>query len=286
MQRGETLGGLAQRYNVPAARIVQANNLKRPYALRTGQVLAIPGRPSPAPQLVAPTPVQLPSPSPLPSQAPAPVEEAVLTAALPPPRPSEVPSTVAAEMPAPAPPRPEREVVVASADAEMTLPATRPAPSALPAPTTDPEALRRAQHESPPALSGQGFAWPVSGKIVSSFGDKPNGQRNDGINIGGKAGTPVLAAENGVVIFADSSLSGFGQMLMVRHAKGYTTLYAHLDAFDVALGDRVRRGQKIAELGSTGDVRSPQLHFEIREGAKAVPPTAKLVSAKNQVASR
>lgn len=286
VRRGETLGGLAQRYDVPQARIVQANKLRRPYALQIGQVLAIPGRPAPVPRPASPS---LPASTPQPNPPILPAAQ-VQVAELPAPRPSPQPIAASAAITAadlePAVARPAPEVVVASAASDLPLPAARPAPAALPMPSTDPDALRRAQLERPPALSGQGFVWPVRGKVVSTFGDKPNGQRNDGINIGGKAGTSVLAAENGVVIFADSSLSGFGQMLMVRHAKGYTTLYAHLDSFDVALGDKVRRGQKIAELGSTGDVRTPQLHFEIRDGAKAVSPTAKLVSLKNEVASR
>ena len=167
------------------------------------------------------------------------------------------------------------------------LPVPRPAGEpqlAIAAPAADEvqdealrEATRRAAETRPAPLSGDGFLWPVAGEVLDGFGDKPNGMRNDGINIGAASGTPVRAAEHGVVVYAGSTIPGFGNMLLVRHADGFTTAYAHNGELLVAVGDRVRRGQTIATVGATGDVTSPQLHFELRLGAKAVDPARHLV---------
>lgn len=143
----------------------------------------------------------------------------------------------------------------------------------------------RAAQTKPPSLSGDGFLTPVRGTIVSTFGDKPNGTRNDGVNISAAAGTPVLAAENGVVIYAGDRIPGLGRMILMRHAQGYTTLYAHAQSLLRELGDVVERGQKIATVGATGQVRSPQLHFELREGRVAIDPTPWLEAAPTKVAS-
>lgn len=118
--------------------------------------------------------------------------------------------------------------------------------------------------------------WPVRGRVVSAFGDKPDGRRNDGVNIEAPAGTPVLAADNGVVVYAGSAISGFGNMLLLKHSQGLITAYAHVASLDVHVGDVVRRGQRVATVGSSGDVRSPQLHFELRNGQKAVDPFTRL----------
>lgn len=123
----------------------------------------------------------------------------------------------------------------------------------------------------PPTLSG-GFLKPVDGRIISGFGAKKNGLHNDGINIAIPAGTPVRAAENGVVVYAGNDLPGFGNLLLVRHGNGYVTAYAHTQSFLVKQGSRVKRGQVIAKSGRSGNVSEPQLHFEIRRGSRAINP--------------
>ncbi|MFD2207484.1 peptidoglycan DD-metalloendopeptidase family protein [Kiloniella antarctica] len=125
--------------------------------------------------------------------------------------------------------------------------------------------------------SASNFLRPVNGKIISTFGPKPGGIHNDGMNIEAKKGTTVKAAENGVVVYAGSELKGFGQMLLVKHSDGWVTAYAHTDQLLVGRGQRVKRGQAIAKVGSTGNVSKPQLHFEIRKGSEAVNP-AKLIT--------
>jgi murein DD-endopeptidase MepM/ murein hydrolase activator NlpD len=128
-----------------------------------------------------------------------------------------------------------------------------------------------------PAPRGSGkFLWPVNGKVVSVFGLKDGGQHNDGINIAAPLGTPVRAAENGVVVYAGNELRGFGNLLLIRHADGWVSAYAHCDALLVKRGDQVKRGQVIARVGQTGAVSSPQLHFELRKSGQAVDPTAEL----------
>ena len=106
-----------------------------------------------------------------------------------------------------------------------------------------------------------------------------NGQRNDGINLALPEGTPVHAAEDGVVAYAGSELKGYGNLVLVRHSNGFVTAYAHASEILVKRGDQVRRGQVIAKSGQTGNVTSPQLHFEIRKGSAPVDPTQYLPGA-------
>ncbi len=128
-----------------------------------------------------------------------------------------------------------------------------------------------------PAIHGNGkFLWPVNGKIVSPFGPKDGGLHNDGINIAAPLGTPIHAADNGVVVYAGNELRGFGNLLLVRHVDGWVSAYAHCDALLVKRGDNVKRGQVIARVGQSGNVTSPQLHFELRRGAEAVDPLPQL----------
>lgn len=124
------------------------------------------------------------------------------------------------------------------------------------------------------------FRWPLKGRVISSFGPKPSGSRNDGINIAVPEGTNVLSAENGVVAYAGNELKGYGNLVLIRHDGGWVTAYAHNKELFVKRGDRVARGKVIAKAGSTGSVNSPQLHFEIRKGADAVDPMKYLGRSK------
>jgi murein DD-endopeptidase MepM/ murein hydrolase activator NlpD len=124
-----------------------------------------------------------------------------------------------------------------------------------------------------------GFRWPVRGRVIQAFGPKPNGLQNDGINLAVPEGTPVKAAEDGVVAYAGNELKGYGNLVLVRHANGFVTAYAHAADILVKRGDTVKRGQVIAHSGQTGNVTSPQLHFEIRKGATPVDPAQYLNGA-------
>ena len=124
----------------------------------------------------------------------------------------------------------------------------------------------------PPDRAKAKFAWPVNGRVMNKFGSAGGGRHNDGINIKVAEGTFVRAAENGVVAYAGNELKGFGNLLLVKHADGWITAYAHNKEFLVKRGDTVKRGQPMAKAGKTGNAKEPQLHFEIRRGTKAVDP--------------
>jgi murein DD-endopeptidase MepM/ murein hydrolase activator NlpD len=124
----------------------------------------------------------------------------------------------------------------------------------------------------PMPRSGETFRRPVEGLVISKFGPKEDGTYNDGINIAVPRGTPVKAAENGVVTYVGTEIAGFGNLILIRHADDYVTAYAHNDEVKVKRCDVVRRGQEIATAGATGSVSKPQLHFEIRKNSKPVDP--------------
>ena len=115
--------------------------------------------------------------------------------------------------------------------------------------------------------------WPVHGHILASYGVAAGGTQNDGINIAAPAGTAVVAADAGVVAYAGNELRGYGNLVLIKHANGWMTAYAHNSAVLVKRGETVRRGQTIARIGATGAVGRPQLHFEIRHGTRALDPS-------------
>jgi murein DD-endopeptidase MepM/ murein hydrolase activator NlpD len=143
----------------------------------------------------------------------------------------------------------------------------------------DPHEHAKPSGPSTPAKTSGHFVWPVRGQIISGFGRRANGVHNDGINIAAEPGSAVKAAEAGVVVYAGNELAGYGNLLLIRHANGFVTAYAHNKKLLVDKGATVRQGQTIALVGSTGDVDRPQLHFEIRKGDRAVDPGHYLESA-------
>ena len=104
------------------------------------------------------------------------------------------------------------------------------------------------------------------------FGPRGGGLHNDGINILARKGTAVRAAENGMVAYSGNELRGFGNLLLIKHTGGWMSAYAHNAKLLVRAGQKVRRGQTIARVGATGSVLRPQLHFELRRGARVVNP--------------
>ena len=128
----------------------------------------------------------------------------------------------------------------------------------------------------PPARKGSLFIWPVKGKLISRFGAKGRGLHNDGVNIMAPKGTVVRSAGSGVVAYAGNELRGFGNLLLIKHSNGWVTAYAHNEILIVHRGDKVKKGQAVARVGSSGNVIRPQLHFEIRKGNKAVDPILKI----------
>ncbi|HEX2759476.1 MAG TPA: peptidoglycan DD-metalloendopeptidase family protein [Rhizomicrobium sp.] len=134
-----------------------------------------------------------------------------------------------------------------------------------------------------PAAGAPVFVWPVSGRVLSEFGATNTGGRNDGINIAAPLGTPIRASAAGFITYAGDELKGYGNLVLVKHAGGYTTAYAHADRLVVVKGDYVASGQVIGYAGETGDVASPQLHFEIRSSTTPVNPRSYLTTASASI---
>jgi murein DD-endopeptidase MepM/ murein hydrolase activator NlpD len=126
-----------------------------------------------------------------------------------------------------------------------------------------------------PKMSGADkFRWPASGKVIVDFG----ASKGTGINIEVPEGAAVRAAENGTVIYVGSGVEGYGNLILIRHANGYVSAYAHLKGMAVTKGQNVNRGDNIGQAGMTGSVNRPQLHFELRKGATPVDPLPLLAS--------
>jgi len=252
---GDTVYALSRRHRVSVRAIIEANNLKPPYHLRVGQRVVLPrdrrhvvrkgetlygiARAYGVDSYVLASANRLQSPYAL-----------VVGQDL------RIPRSGAGS-------RPSTSVATAPTGVVTAGPVPPPArPSAVPAPSGGPPS----------------FIWPVKGKVISRFGAKSAGLHNDGINIAAPRGTPVRAAEAGVVAYAGNELRGFGNLLLIRHADGWVTAYAHNEALLVARGDKVRKGQEVARVGSTGGVSRPQLHFELRKGDRAIDPIKRLRS--------
>ncbi len=183
-----------------------------------------------------------------------------------------IPGGAKAPAVAQAEPTAQEEIADNSVDAP---PIKKVAPLALPKEQAAPEQVAQAATDAP-ALS---MRWPVKGKVISEFGAKPNGLKNEGINIAVPEGTSIRAAEGGVVAYAGNELKGYGNLILLRHEGGYVTAYAHAKTLNVKRGDVVKRGDIIAISGQTGAVQSPQLHFEVRKGASALNPYKYLSSS-------
>ena len=119
------------------------------------------------------------------------------------------------------------------------------------------------------------FAWPVDGRVSSHFGMRRN-HHHDGLDISAPRGTPVYAAAAGRVIHADSTLHGYGKMIIIKHSDRYSTVYAHNDELFVRVGQFVERGERIALVGRTGRASSPHLHFEVRYDGQPRDPLGQL----------
>jgi murein DD-endopeptidase MepM/ murein hydrolase activator NlpD len=184
---------------------------------------------------------------------------------------------------------PVAERPVAAAAPQVTKPLTVPAEKIASGPAQNARIATPETHtttESLPAQTAEAagsqpsFRWPVKGRIITAFGAKTNGGQNDGINLAVPEGTPIKAADDGVVAYAGSELKGYGNLVLIRHSNGYVSAYANASELLVKRGDTIKRGQVIAHAGQTGNVTSPQLHFEIRKGSTPVDPTKYLGNAQ------
>ncbi|WP_439925510.1 peptidoglycan DD-metalloendopeptidase family protein [Nitrobacter sp. JJSN] len=291
----DTLEGLSHRYGVSTAEIIKANGYRGPRRLQPGQQLIIPKRAAEADNHAAPaakpagvaaaasgthyvnrgdtlmsiarhnhipvgelaranglqpgTKLKTGMKITVPMKAAAVAAQPVVAAATPPAAPAPVVHAAAA------PEGPVQKVNLAVAtetpEAAVLKPAVKAADATGALPT---------------------FRWPVRGRVIAAYGAKTNGKSNDGINVAVPEGTPVKAAEDGVVAYSGSELKGYGNLILVRHPNGYVTAYAHASELLVKRGDTIKRGQVIAKSGQSGEAASPQLHFEIRKGSSPVDP--------------
>lgn len=272
VRSGDTVYSVSQRHHVPIRGLITLNGLRAPYVLRSGQVLRLPKSRR---HVVQPGDTIYG----ISRQYNVAVSRLVQFNGIEPPytivvgRVLRLPDSVT---PSVAPTR------VAGAQAPASKPSgAKPSPAGrASAGRSPPQAPRNtvAAVPKPPPLSNRKFLLPVRGRVLSRFGPVGRGLRNDGVNIAAPRGTPVRAAENGIVVYSGNALLGFGNMVLLRHANGFMTAYAHNESVSVGRGDTVRRGQVIATVGSTGNVASPQLHFEIRKGKRAINPAKFLPS--------
>jgi murein DD-endopeptidase MepM/ murein hydrolase activator NlpD len=309
VQKGDTIDGLVKRYGVPASAIAEANNIPNGTALKPGQHLVIPkyeATGSTQPRMAAPAPL-----APVPQiAAPATAAttshgqyvhvvapgETLMALSRKYQKPLSViaranklaPSTmvkvgdriiipgVAAQAAAP------QTLVKSPKTAEASKTAPEPKVASVPAvatPTPSAAMVTPAAHQpEPPKVKTDvtsampKFRWPVNGRVITAFGPRPSGAQNDGINLAVPENTPIKAADDGVVAYAGNELKTYGNLVLVRHPNGYVTAYAHASEILVKRDEPVKRGQIIAKAGQTGNVSSPQLHFEIRKGSTPVDP--------------
>ena len=305
--RGDTVDAIARRHGVPTSAVLQANNLTAGQAIHPGQRLVIPRYNTAAAPAVHPAPkavphiaganglgvhivapgetltkishiykkslVELAKVNKIQPHAKLNIGDKIIipgirtTSA----KPKDAPKVADAKpIRAPAPKlaaAPSKTPLVrqAAATSEPVQSASMVTPAGeTPAATTG---ATRSAEGGPPS-----FRWPVKARVIAGFGPRTNGQQNDGINLAVPEGTPVKAAEDGVVAYAGNELKGYGNLVLVRHSNGYVTAYAHAKELMVKRGDAIKRGQVIAKSGQTGNVDAPQLHFEIRKGPAPVDP--------------
>ena len=298
---GDTIDAIARRHGVPASVIIQANNIAPPATIYPGQRLVIP-RYNVSPVAAAAAPATRPpasTPAPAASAAPSaagtsgvhvvaagdtlskiahyyhkPVSEIIkgnniqANATLNVGDRLVIPgaATPAAKPSAPGPAAQAKPAVSAAVKENEPVQSTSAVTTAPDTPNKDAAKLAEGTGALPK------FRWPANGRIIAGYGLTTNGQQNDGINIALPENTPVKAAEDGVVAYAGNELKGYGNLILVRHANGYVTAYAHAKELLVKRGDQVKRGQVIARSGQTGNVNAPQLHFEIRKGVSPLDP--------------
>jgi len=189
----------------------------------------------------------------------------------------------ASPAPMPAAPMPAIPAAAVTQPPAPAIAAT-PAPSAAEqqvavAPQTGAAGALAPAAPEPQVTASSGFRWPVRGRVISGFGKRPNGERNDGINLAVPEGTAVKAAEDGTVIYAGNELKSYGNLVLVRHSNGWVSAYAHNSELKVRRGEEVKRGQLVALSGMSGGVTTPQVHFELRKDATPVDPLQHLTES-------
>lgn len=222
--KGETLGSIAQAYQVPLSNVLEVNDLDTPDRLAIGEVIFIPTQPLGA----RPLPIRIKRESP-----------------------------------------PPNKVAKSAPDSPKE---TGAGPTTNKTHDGKPPAEAKSAEPADTALGATRFRWPVDGVLTSRFGVR-GGRKHDGIDISAKEGTEIVAAAAGTVLYSGDEQRGYGRLLILRHADGWLTIYAHNQVNLVSEGARVEAGQPIAKVGRTGRADGPHLHFEVRQGEHPRNPT-------------
>ncbi|WP_346909127.1 peptidoglycan DD-metalloendopeptidase family protein [uncultured Roseibium sp.] len=310
VREGDSVEAMSRRYGVPVEAIAAVNGIEYPGQVKPGQSLLIPtyvhpetasgnsARPAPprssqpvytgSVSPTAPVASGAPSPDRKPARQPsfaevrsgntadaAPVRVAVLPKRKPVTTTGSVRSASVQPVGGnvPVPPEMPAQSGNSTTTPRVTVISTTKDDEARPTEPIKPaEKVASVEQSDSGDAGGQLFRWPVRGRIISDFGSKPGGTRNEGVNLAVPEGTPVKAAGSGTVIYAGNELKGFGNLVLLRHADGWVSAYAHNSKLNVKRGDNVSRGEVIANAGATGSVSQPQVHFELRRGNKPVDP--------------
>lgn len=261
VERGEAMAGIARRYGLGLHALAAANDIGPPYRIFAGQMLLIPVADAPPDGMLVRTAAE-------------PIEAAAVHLV----RRGETLSGIARRYGVPS----RRLAQMNGLQAPYAILAGQkleiPAAGEIRVARADQGEPSPATVRTPASFEGDGFLWPVSGRIVGRFGRTEDGQRRDGIDIAARKGAPVRAAQEGVVVYAGDAIRGYGRMVLLRHDGDYLTTYAQNSALLVNVGDRVERGQVIARMGD-------RLHFELRKGRKPLDPESLLVPLPTEVAS-
>ncbi len=287
VKAGDTLYGIARRFGLKFSDIVGWNKLAEPYAIQSGQRLHLH---APATEYTAasaadaskadaakPAPVFTDVPPVVAEPGPASASTTSVAATTEAPKPAPIDTTVHPAPSTPAPPvvsNPVSGAQLPPAPKPLNnVPPPKPVPVETPAPVVVPPAAQTAPAPNAPSgvavAGGPSWRWPTEGDIVGRYvsGD----QTQQGIDIAGRSGQPVIAAADGVVVYSGAGLVGYGELVIIKHSDEWLSAYAHNRRRLVAEGTKVKAGEAIAEMGRTGAV-SDMLHFEIRRNGKPVDP--------------
>jgi murein DD-endopeptidase MepM/ murein hydrolase activator NlpD len=300
VQEGDTLYAISKRHGVSLAALIDVNGLGHGATIKPGQHLVLPAGAAPVKALAEPS---APGRSPLvraaisPSAA-TPVQAAgwegrhtlkageslygiarqhgVALAELQRvngiTEPTRVRAGTVLSVPGSAPAEAAPPRVVPGTPGSVSQPRLLNPPAREEKPATTDRGSDATEVAAEPSSAADRFRWPARGRVIASFGKRPDGTHSDGINIAVPQGTEIHAAESGRVAYAGNELKGYGNLVLIRHGNGWVSAYAHADQILVKRDDVVRRGQVIATAGKTGTVDQPQLHFELRQGAKPIDP--------------
>ncbi|MCX2722790.1 M23 family metallopeptidase [Roseibium salinum] len=297
VRQGDDLNSIARRYGVPVQALTTVNGIDDPKAVRPGQSIIVPtysyadnsgatrnaaGNSQPIVTASVGRPGRKPGEQPSFNDVDrGAVAESdanlVQVSALPKRKPGDVDGTFTTASVSRTDPAPTRQPANQSTGNTQSGTVDK---DSLPAPALTQEAAPSEPIKTPVVASikedtdvstGQ-FRWPVQGRIISEFGAKPGGGKNEGVNLAVPEGTPVKAADDGTVIYSGNELKGYGNLILLRHSQGWVSAYAHNSELKVKRGDTVRRGDVVGLAGATGSVNQPQLHFELRQGNKPVDP--------------